>query len=315
MAVLGEPDLTSGWDQRSRGTAAVDPVQPGAPGTTGYNLDTYAANNPTTVTDPSGRAVLTEYVTLSARGAAVATLTVATLTLPFYYQNCVQVGCTPNIDIDLGLPTLGGGATVTTAPAEPTTLTPQALDEVAQALRDRLGLLSQAAAQAIAASCAASLAASQFVADAQGICSGDRDPVYFVGSADLPDINAHVARNHVEKLGTNVRLSYRGPNNQHSRRWLDGTAECQGRTAGFFCDEFPFASTNEGGRANYPSRVTLQPIDRNRNSSEGGFLGGFYRSCLQNSPGPFFALPTPSNIPIPTSYVGPGCSGPASLRS
>ena len=35
----------------------VDPVQPGAPGTTGYNLYTYAANNPTTWTDPTGQTV------------------------------------------------------------------------------------------------------------------------------------------------------------------------------------------------------------------------------------------------------------------
>ena len=33
----------------------VDPVQPGAPGTTGYNLYAYSGNNPTTFTDPSGR--------------------------------------------------------------------------------------------------------------------------------------------------------------------------------------------------------------------------------------------------------------------
>ena len=50
----------------------VDPVQPGAPGTTGYNLYTYAANNPTTFTDSSGQAVLFEYsVKGSAIGAAV----------------------------------------------------------------------------------------------------------------------------------------------------------------------------------------------------------------------------------------------------
>ena len=42
----------------------VDPVQPGAPGTTGYNLYTYAANNPTTFTDPSGQAVLAEHAAL-----------------------------------------------------------------------------------------------------------------------------------------------------------------------------------------------------------------------------------------------------------
>ena len=43
---------------------SVDPVQPGAPGTPGYNLYTYSGNNPTTWTDPSGRAVLGEYAAL-----------------------------------------------------------------------------------------------------------------------------------------------------------------------------------------------------------------------------------------------------------
>ena len=38
----------------------VDPVQPGAPGTTGYNLYAYAGDNPTTWTDPSGQAVAVE---------------------------------------------------------------------------------------------------------------------------------------------------------------------------------------------------------------------------------------------------------------
>ena len=40
----------------------VDPVQPGAPGTTGYNLYAYSGNNPTTWTDPSGQAALFEYI-------------------------------------------------------------------------------------------------------------------------------------------------------------------------------------------------------------------------------------------------------------
>ena len=47
----------------------VDPVQPGAPGTTGYNLYTYAANNPTTFTDPTGQTVLVETQSLNSRAA------------------------------------------------------------------------------------------------------------------------------------------------------------------------------------------------------------------------------------------------------
>ena len=42
----------------------VDPVQPGAPGTTGYNLYAYSGNNPTTWTDPTGEAVFAEYAAL-----------------------------------------------------------------------------------------------------------------------------------------------------------------------------------------------------------------------------------------------------------
>ena len=34
------------------------------PGTTGYNLYTHSANNPTTFTDPTGQAVLAEYAAL-----------------------------------------------------------------------------------------------------------------------------------------------------------------------------------------------------------------------------------------------------------
>jgi len=49
-------------------------VQPGAPGTTGWNLYTYAGNNPTTWGDPGGTSVISEYANLvrdRARAAAV----------------------------------------------------------------------------------------------------------------------------------------------------------------------------------------------------------------------------------------------------
>ena len=48
-----------------------DVVQPNAPGTQGYNLYSYTANNPTTWADPTGNAVLIEY---SVRAAAAGAL-------------------------------------------------------------------------------------------------------------------------------------------------------------------------------------------------------------------------------------------------
>ncbi len=50
------------YDPGSGRLLAVDPVQPGSPGTTGWGLYSYAGNNPSTWTDPSGSTVLLEYV-------------------------------------------------------------------------------------------------------------------------------------------------------------------------------------------------------------------------------------------------------------
>ena len=62
----------------------VDPVQPGAPGTTGYNLYTYSANNPTTFTDPTGRLVETSLLNrlVSQPGAVAAANTCLLYTSP-----------------------------------------------------------------------------------------------------------------------------------------------------------------------------------------------------------------------------------------
>ena len=84
----------------------VDPVQPGAPGTTGYNLYTYAANNPTTFTDPTGQVALSERAFLGA--LAVGTTAYVALVLPQQLRSVLDqpLGGAPAIDIDLDLPDL-----------------------------------------------------------------------------------------------------------------------------------------------------------------------------------------------------------------
>nr|WP_274387931.1 HNH/ENDO VII family nuclease [Salsipaludibacter albus] len=48
-----------------------DPVQPGAPGSAGYNLYGYVGSNPTSWTDPTGGVALVEYASLIGRSALV----------------------------------------------------------------------------------------------------------------------------------------------------------------------------------------------------------------------------------------------------
>ena len=298
---------------------SVDPIQPGAPGTTGWNLYAYAGNNPTTWTDPSGMVLALPLITLLASVSLKSLITaallaiLATIVVVRFYEVCLASGSGCSFD----LPSLGSSTASTAAPTvdPPVPLSPEQLTEVAEAIRGKIGTLTEEAAKAIAATCAGVFAANLFVdiADPTGVCKGDFDPVYFAGSADLPDINAHITSN-LATRPQNVRLNYRGPKNGHGRGWLRSTTECKNKTRGFFCDEFPFASVDEGGQANYPTRVTLLPIDPKRNGGEGGRLGGFYSSCLGDTRGSFFVSPTPTSPAVPTFYVGPGCSGPASVR-
>ena len=76
----------------------VDPVQPGAPGTTGYNLYAYSGNNPTTWTDPSGQTVV-EYAALAKRGALIGASISAALT-PWTCDNADNAWYEPSTDID-----------------------------------------------------------------------------------------------------------------------------------------------------------------------------------------------------------------------
>ena len=75
----------------------------------------------------------------------------------------------------------------------------------------------------------------------------------------------------------------------HSRGWLRSRTECnQVAKANFVaawgtvghCDEFPYASTVQGGRVNYArGRVSLALAPARETPIQGGNLSAFYRIC------------------------------------
>ena len=77
----------------------VDPIQPGAPGTTGYNLYAYAGNNPTTWIDPSGQNVPYTATLQPSQQATPGLVGIgAAVALSFYLSMLRE----STIDVDLG---------------------------------------------------------------------------------------------------------------------------------------------------------------------------------------------------------------------
>jgi RHS repeat-associated protein len=95
----------------------------------------------------------------------------------------------------------------------------------------------------------------------------------------------------------------------HSRSWIRTTGACVGRIRGVTsCDEYPFASTEEGGAGNR-ARVSLRPVPVLEQATQGGLLSVFYSACriskTRTSADPFkdkrtfIVLPTPSSLGFP----------------
>ncbi|MDK4679970.1 NucA/NucB deoxyribonuclease domain-containing protein [Kingella negevensis] len=67
---------------------------------------------------------------------------------------------------------------------------------------------------------------------------------------------------------------------------------------GYDCDEYPFASSYEGGSLNYKAgRVSLRAISATDNQSGGGLLGSMYRVGNISNGERFLVIANP-NIPI-----------------
>ncbi len=112
-------------------------------------------------------------------------------------------------------------------------------------------------------------------------------PVIFYGS-DVNQVTQHIDKAQFEKSITPVLSRYPG---RKSSRWVRRTDECRGKTflgSGLECDEYPFATTNQGGRENYREGVgvSLAPISAIQNSRAGNRLGRFLTQCGVNALSP-----------------------------
>ena len=129
-------------------------------------------------------------------------------------------------------------------------------------------------ALAIAAVCGVSLAISTFTS-AQGLdpCNVRGQANMFYPGNDTPITTAHIAM--AIAGGQPARLNRISPGNP--RGWLRSTPQCSGNVAllsGMWCDEYPFASTRQGGPG---SSVMLAPAFEQM--LQGGKLGAFYGLC------------------------------------
>ncbi len=91
---------------------SVDPVQPGTPGTGGWNHYTYTANNPTTWTDPTGESLNGEGIALTPSYAATYALAGVGVTLALavglVLQVCLETGTCTGVDLTVPWPGSSG---------------------------------------------------------------------------------------------------------------------------------------------------------------------------------------------------------------
>lgn len=135
-------------------------------------------------------------------------------------------------------------------------------------------------------------------------------PVLVVGS-ETRETSQHILDAQLGG-GTNLLnspfwLTRRSP--PHSRSWIRSSTACKGRVRGVTsCDEYPFASTEEGGVGNR-ARVSLRPVPVTEQALQGGLLSVFYGACRiskhRTSADPFkdrrtfIVIATPSTIGFP----------------
>lgn len=128
-------------------------------------------------------------------------------------------------------------------------------------------------------------------------CNGET-PIFLSGRSDTPEPTQH----DLDAILSNpswIELNRKQPPND--RGWLDAHPSCVGRQQGVRdCDEFPFASTHQGGQAASPA-VSLRVLDAQQNQMQGSKLTSFYGPlwCDVSHGDEFWVIPLPERPSLP----------------
>lgn len=155
-----------------------------------------------------------------------------------------------------------------------------------------LNALNNADAQMAAQQCVKYVAIAFTSADPYSTCKGT--PIFMSGQIDVGAATNHdIAA--LAQYPAWVALNRKYPANDNS--WKNSDPICQAKLTGQNCDEYPFASTQQGGGAAVP-RPSLMAIDGPQNQLQGSKLGSFYSGCAIQDGDPFLAVPVPPTLPL-----------------
>ncbi|MDX2211647.1 MAG: RHS repeat-associated core domain-containing protein [Oculatellaceae cyanobacterium bins.114] len=141
-----------------------------------------------------------------------------------------------------------------------------------------------------------------------------------VWGLDLPYTTIHILRaqtgsgytSHNQKgelfgaMPLPLLLSHGGNN---ERGWYNSQCPCQGRPSGYWCDEYPYNATWQGGKKNYDAGlVSIQPVparEQRGTGSQAARLSSFYAGAMVprgQTTNPLTWFITFANPATPTTY-------------
>lgn len=281
-----------------------DSVVPSARGTQGYNQYLYAAGNPVTNTDPSGRDTAEYALPLGAFNP----------TLPTLAEVASQIGWRGFLAIAVGLAGLGCVSSPACVPALRGDI--QDFINFLSNLAGKTASFARAIADVVTKACAVGLAANAITGlEIPG------NPCHLPISVFAPGLDTFVTT--VFHIDQAISIL-------HEPSWLHYTSDtslargwynrvgvraaygepCTTRPTGFLsvCDEYPFYTTIERGPPGNPLNpqgASLLLVPAYEQSAQGGYLNAFYNTCGKQKLGTEGFVVSPSPLPL-TKFV---CGG------